>query len=478
MGLNPVVIENFPGLDLRTDPGDARGAIDLMNVTLNPGRARTRDGSATFFNPALAVSTIQPFGAQMIVCDTTNISAVDSTGTLIAATAGVTAGQIKGAALGTPAGSFFYIPTTAGVMKQWTGAAWSSPAGFPANGVLVGTMPSDNRLVVADIASKVWFSDPGAPTTFGANNFVQLAPGDGENITAIATYNNQVFIFKKTKFFVFYGNSADPAGNPVFNYRAVDTGTGAATYNVSATYHQHSVCVGDDGVYFQGKDGIYRTTGGPPQRFSEPLTPFYTYSTSPYWQPNPWNSANRICWDMTWCNGKLYVAYQLTGTVQNVVFVYDRATGAWSAWDFPAQCLCSFRANATDVHDVLAAGKLSANTVVRFDPALTTDSGSAIVSRYRLPFEDYGSPRRKRLRETILEGTGTVTAQWSKDWGTLTTGSSVVLGTSPALATARQRLAMLGNSFSLQLGASSGAWAVNRVQANVSDALGGPEITV
>jgi hypothetical protein len=100
------------------------------------------------------------------------------------------------------------------------------------------------------------------------------------------------------------------------------------------------------------------------------------------------------------------------------------------------------------------------------------------VSRYRLPFEDYGSPRRKRLRETILEGTGTVTAQWSKDWGALTTGSSVALGTAPAIATARQRLAMLGNSFSLQLGASSGAWAVNRVQANVSDALAGPEITV
>jgi hypothetical protein len=478
MGLNPVSIENFPGLDLRADPGDSRAAIDLMNVTLDPGRVRTRDGSAVFFNPALSVTTIQPFNSQMIVCDTTNFSAVDNTGTLIAATAGVAAGNIKGAALGTTAGSFFYIPTNAGVMKQWNGAAWSSPAGFPANGVLVGTMPADNRLVVADVGSKVWFSDPGAPTVYGANNFVVLTPGDGENIMAIATYNNQVFVFKKTKFFVFYGNSADAAGNPVFNYRAVDTGSAAARFG--SGYHQHSVCVGDDGVYFMGRDGVYRTTGGPPQKFSEPLTPYFTYTTGPFWQGNSWQSTTRPNYDMTWCNSKLYVSVT-TPTVSGqfaIVFVYDRATGTWSAWDFNAQCLCAYTANAADLRETLAAGKGTSNNVVRFDPTLTTDSGSAIVSRYRLPFEDYGSPRRKRLRETILEGTGTVTAQWSKDWGALTTGSSVVLGTSPAIATARQRLAMLGNSFSLQLGASSGAWSVNRVQANVSDALAGPEITV
>jgi hypothetical protein len=474
MGLSPVIVENFPGLDLRSDPGDARGAIDLMNVTLEPGRVRTREGSATFFNPALAITGVQPFGAQLIVADTTNFSAVDATGTLIAATAGVAAGNGKGAALGTPAGDFFYIATNAGVVKQWTGAAWSSPAGFPANAVLIGTMPADNRLVVADIGSKVWFSDPGAPTVYGANNFVLLTPGDSETIMAIATYNNQVFIFKKTKFFVFYGTTADAAGNPVFNYRVVDTGAGAARFGTN--YHQHSVCVGDDGVYFQGRDGIYRTTGGPAHRFSDPLTPFYTLTTGPFWQGAAWASTARPNYDMAWVNSKLYVSYQAGSG--SIMMVYDRLTATWSAWDFPATALCAFKQNASDLREALVAGKSTANLVARFDNTLTTDSGSAIVSRYRLPFEDYGSPRRKRLRETIIEGSGSPTVQWSRDWGALTAGSALTLGVAPAIIDQRQRLAMRGNSFSLQIGAASGAWAVNRVQANMVDEQSGPEITV
>lgn len=477
MGLAPVIIEQFPGLDLRADPGDSRGAIDAMNVTIEPGLVRTRDGSSTFFDPALSVTAVQPFNGQVIVCDTTNISAVSNTGTLIAATAGVVAGNGKGAALGTTGGDFFYIATNAGVVKQWTGAAWSSPAGFPANTVLIGTMPIDNRLVVADTASKVSFSDPGAPTTFGANNFVQLTPGDGEHIMAIATYNNQVFVFKRTKFFVFYGNSVDSTGNPVFNYRAVDTGTGAARFGT--TYHQHSVCVGDDGVYFVGRDGVYRTTGSVPHRISDPLNPFFTFTTGPFWSGNAWQPTARPNWDMTWCNSKLYVSLQtvLAGGTFAVVFVFDRALGAWSAWDFNAQCMCAVPTNAS-VRELLTVGKGTANTVVQFDPALTTDSGTAIVSRYRLPFEDYGSPRRKRLRETILEGVGAPLVRWSRDWGALTAGSTVQLGTAPAIADARQRLAMRGNMFSLQLGAASGAWSVNRIQVNLLDEQSGPEIDV
>jgi hypothetical protein len=52
VSLRPVTIEQFPGLDLRQDPGDAAGAIDLANITLEPGRVRVRDGTSLLYTPA------------------------------------------------------------------------------------------------------------------------------------------------------------------------------------------------------------------------------------------------------------------------------------------------------------------------------------------------------------------------------------------------------------------------------------------
>jgi hypothetical protein len=56
---------------------------------------------------------------------------------------------------------------------------------------------------------------------------VDLTPNDGEVITEWRVGAATLFVFKQTKFFVFYGNSTDGSGNPVFNYRSVDLGVGA-----------------------------------------------------------------------------------------------------------------------------------------------------------------------------------------------------------------------------------------------------------
>jgi hypothetical protein len=486
MGLNPVSIENFPGLDTRTDPGDSRGALDLSNVTLEQGSVRTRDGSASFFTMGSRVIYASLFergaNAPHVIFGATgtpgSLTAVTSAGVSVASTAVASlTNPLAGVRIGTTANSYFYIANpNAATLTRWDGAAWTFPAVLPAgitNPYAISYSPTDNRLAVA-FQSQLSFSDPGAPETFGANNFVKLTPGDSENINAMCVFNNQLFVFKTTKFFVFYGTSADPAGNPVFNYRTVDTGNG-----LWGGINGQAVAVGDDAVYFLGRDGIYRTTGSTPVKMSSPLDGVFGVAPiNPFWQGGTFKSQSATFTTLLWFDGRLYVSLPMSTSV-NTVFVYDRRLNSWSWWNLDARALASAGASAAvnDARRLVFQNGNNANTF-RMDPTLSADAGSAIVSRYRLPFEDYGSPRRKRLRETIIEGTGTVTAQWSKDWGALTTGSSVVLGTSPAIATARQRLAMLGNSFSLQLGASSGAWSVNRVQANVSDALGGPEITV
>jgi hypothetical protein len=483
VSLRPVTIEQFPGLDLRADPGDARGAIDALNVTIEPGRIRSRDGASLFFTAGSTLASVHTHpiaaGTQVLVAASGTpgtISAVTSNGTLIASdsTKTIFTRGLTQVAIGTPTASYSYLGNeNLTTLTRWDGAAWTYPAVLPAvitNPKVVGLSPTDNRLAVAQ-GSTIAFSDPGAPETFGANNFVRLTPGDGEDIWAMAAFNSQLFVFKESKFFVFYGNSTDSTGSPVFNYRPVVNGQGVYNGILGAA------CVGPDGVYFVAKDGVYRTSGGPGVKVSAALDPFFLgQGTSSFWNGGTWDPQGRDH-RLAWLDGCLYVAVA-TGLSTSVMFIYTPALDAWTFRDTAVRgfAVTSPSASANLRRRLVYA--TTGTTVLRTDPTLTADNGAAIVSRYRLPFETYGTPGEKRIRETLIEGTGTPTVQWSRDWGSLTTGSAVTLGTSPAVAVGRQRLATRGRAFSLQLGAASGAWAVNRVQPNIGEGVRGVEVTV
>jgi len=328
---------------------------------------------------------------------------------------------------------------------------------------------------VIDANSKVSFSDQGAPETFGVNNFVQLTPGDGNPITGADIFDNKLFVFKADKFFVFYGNTADASGNPVFNYRTVDTGIGCYIGN---NYPMKAYAAGPDGLYFQGYDGIYKTSGGPPVKISQALDPFFqlqsTTRINPFWSYGYWQNPD----DFVFMNGKLYVrcSYIIpgSGTGHFMVLVYDTVTGAWSAWPDYAP------GGGTGI---VPGGIMQWNRglyigmdkdVLLQTAGTTTDAisgvATAFISVYRLPFEDFGFPTRKRIRETIVDGYGFVLVQWATDWGALDTGSVTMnLGTAPAIGVNRQRRARRGRYFSLQLSTTSSAWQVNRIRANLAD---------
>lgn len=478
MSYQAVTIEQFPGLDLRADPGDASGAIDAMNVTTERGAIRSRDGSTAFFSPTGVPCFLFNYNdSQLIVASRAspaNLYAVSNAGVTVASTttpAIFNADFFSGVAIGTSANSYVYV-SAGNVIKRWDGATWTAPGGMPANPGVLSMSPTDNRLIVCS-ASKVSFSDPGAPETYGANNYAYLVPGDGEAVNGAAVFNNQTFIFKRTKFFVFYGQNKGPTGDPEFNYRTVDAGVGM--HSVAP----QSVCAGSDGVYFIGADGIYRTTGGPAVKISAPIDPFFVGNIGPYWQGATFNAGITGATFLStvrlgWVNNRLYAGLgtSAASVTPGVTMVYDAQLQTWSVWSVHSGAIVGFpRSTATGDERTVFLASVGVSKILKVTSGVSADDGTAIVSRYRLPFESYGKPGEKRLRETIVEGTGSPTVQWSKDWGSLVTGSAVTLGTSPALATSRQRSALRGRTFSPQIGASSGAWAVNRVQANISDAI-------
>jgi hypothetical protein len=491
VSLRPVTIEQFPGLDLRADPGDSRGAIDLSNVVMEPARLRTRDGSSTLFtlpaNPDGIYHLSESFPAGISAIPTTILSSSGFSSTLVAVTAagasvttpsggGILSG-FSSVAMGTPTATQCYV-AAAGLLV-FNGTTWTNVS--PGSGLGIGPVcsvlalyPVDNRMMACD-QSVVYFSDPGAPATFTGSNYLLVTPGDGETIQGAATFNNQVFVFKTSKFFIFYGTSIDSTGKPIFNYRMVDTGIGASGGLTFFTHHPGHVVAGDDGVYFLSTRGIYKTTGGAPVCISGKLQAWFDGTASPFWPGAAWNPASDSC-KLMWVNGKLYFS---TGTTAgNGIFVWDRDLDTWSWWNLTVSALGSLPRSNTSSQLQLTFGFTNQRTLRVMGPGLTDDSGAAIVSRYRLPFETYGNPGEKRIRETIVEGTGTPTVQWSRDWGSPVTGSTVTLGTSPAVAVGRQRLAIRGRAFSLQLGAASGAWAVNRVQPNIGEGVRGVEVTV
>jgi hypothetical protein len=479
---SPVVVEQFPGLDLRADPGDSRGALDAQNVSIDPDAVRVRGGLQTFYTAATKPVFLDRFqrssgAVQMIMAQksaTNTYQAIRSDGTVLASSSltGASDYGASGVALGTSAAEYFFLAYGGATFRRWDGSAWSTPAGtFPTSVKVFSILPTDQRLVAITDADVVWFSDPGAPETYTSTSFLRLTPGDGERINGAATYNNQTFIFKYTKFYVFYGTSDNPSapGTPLFNYRTVNTGIGM--YYTSP----QSVCTARDGVYFIGQDGVYRTTGGPPEKVSRPLDPFWSRNPSAFWLGGSWaettNNSN-IPGRIVALGNMLYVSVPVSSSA-NVVFVLNLDTRVWSMWNINASAIVPFpyglAAAVTTTTDVIYFADAANFKIGRYDLTATSDhSGTAIVSRYRTPFNTFGDPHEKKVREVIVEGVGSPTVQVSHDWGALATGGAVTLGTSPATAVGRRRDAMRGRAFSLQFGASSGLWAVNRAQVNVS----------
>jgi hypothetical protein len=470
-------IGQFGGLNLTAAPDEVGPfqCIDCLNIDLDKrGQVRSRDGYTNFVTPSnvnrfyqitrfyttaglkqVVFSGQTKVGAGPIV---PKVWAYDNAATPLSS-AGVSAGALL-VRTGTPSAEYLYALDATTTWTRWNGTAFSTVLGMPA-ARFAAVQATDNRLVVGYVGtnvSRVQFSDPGAPETFGANNYVDLDPGDGEPITAIAAWHELVFVFKQTKYFVFYGTSTGPTGDPVFNYRPVRI-TGAYADNSILT---RPAIAGTEGVYFFDGRSVWLTSGGEPTRVSSAIDPYLQAKTLPFFSSASGLDTSSIfaSISLSYAVGRLWLT--LPASSGSTTFVYDPELATWMLWNMPVTSATQVRLSADNEELVFAS--TTNGSVYRFGPAYSDDNGTAITSRYRSGLYDLGIPdAEKDIRATRVYGTGAPTFKMSKDFGSLGTGQALTLGTSPAIAsgmaTNNPRPATL---FSYELSGTS-AWSVQRL---------------
>lgn len=456
MALSPINVSAWGGLNLSGDPGDVglARAVSVQNVvTDQAGSIRARDGFDKVDGNAVTspvwMGTISDgfvtVGATGLRAYNTSYAVTDTeVSTFATATHAVTANH-----------ELFVVDASFN-FYSYDGTTIGGPISAGRSKYLA-VQPVDDRIVGAGTLSgsnsaRVTFSDPGATAAsiaFSADNWVEIR-GDVGVVRMTVGWENLLFVLFDYGFAVFYGNSTDSSGGSIFNYRMVRTGIGCS--------YDYAACAAQDGVYFINTDGVYRTTGGPPELVSGALQPFFDERNNGFFTPNGPLTSPRIHAG----DDRLYV-WQSGATG---MFVMDFRTREWTYWVLATAPYALLPLSTPG--EFLFAN--STGQLHKFSPDYTDDDGTAIASHYQSGFQLLADGAKGRVRRFHLEGIGTVNHATAVDYGAAGTTASVAMGTSPAVAIGNDNRAAKGRGLSFKVSAASGAWQLNRWRAHAAGA--------
>jgi len=376
--LKAIPFPNFPGLrlDQGLDEVGAGGAIFLRDVDWDGslGKLRSRDGfkklkaaEATGTYKALFPhSSLRLLATKRVTAESVKLVAIDREGTeKTEATWTKEVCKANFAHYGIPTASYTYGRGAVTSMKpiRFDGTTFTEPTckifegttetgsgkEMPRANFMQAWPDQRNRMAFANMGatggpngaasnnSRIWFSKAGSAEEFETTAFVDLGVGDGEEIVGMCLYGGQIFVFKETKFFVFYSVSLNESAQPEFNFREVSMGEGsrmkrAAQTELAETSDQ--ICApGPDGVYFATTDGVYVTAGGAPTKISQALRPLE--EASPFAGPMATflNGSTESCrWPAA---GIVVLGTRVFVKRYEYLFIYDIPTQEWLCWKMP-----------------------------------------------------------------------------------------------------------------------------------------------
>lgn len=456
-------LTKFGGLILNVDPSDVGwdAAVDLSNVDLDQhGEISTRDAftdvvsvSATLDGGPVAFETSNADTSLVIIKRTnaSNRALVSYTpgGTLTdieASFSNTLTAPLHGARFGDDSGNeYVYLAAGLGTIWKYDGSAFASVTGSP-DATLVSIWPGSNRLVANDGASKLTFSDQGDPETF-SDNTLELTPGDDSDFTGLLSWQNEVFAFKRGRFFVFTSESELDDGTPVFNYYTAD-GRGSVIHPVA----------GPDGIYYFDGRSVWVTTGDSHDRLSAPIEPFLRGDVE----------IGGVALDslvpptLTYSGERLYFSFSTSAGGEAVNFVYDTRIKTWTVYSafggtYAFGGVVTLHSHAGFPLDVFAMFDDDAGTVkvALFDDSLTQDGGDTDIDwHYKTGYRAPADPYRITSRDATVWGTGSANLQLltrgARTGDTADTGDDLTLGSTDP-APARRRKTVRGVEFAMYL---------------------------
>lgn len=207
--------------------------------------------------------------------------------------------------------------------------------------------------------------------------YIDVSPGDGEDITGGIKFSNALLVFKKNYTYrIFSINETDPDPK-------IFVGT-----------HSHkSITLAKDGVYFHHPSGIYRMRStGAAEEISRPINSIIqSVSRSYYSSVSSWKDNDHVYFSL----GDVTADGE---TISNCVARFTISTQVWTIYSYPYQ----FRVG-TDYDDgsnILQVVGDSDGNVYTYNSG-TSDNGTAIY--YRLDTKAYTMSGLRSQRKTITK---------------------------------------------------------------------------
>lgn len=271
----PIAFKEWRGLNIRDNSnfikdGEMSSCVnfDIATggyLTKRKGFKTLHDGST--LGAAVNVRLLGHFfnGTVSQIIVTTGVKVFRSTDGITWTEVLIAAASIPNAEWGVQYTNNFYIIRRSSTVVQWDGTTATSLAGTP-DGTVAAV--HKDRLFVVDsqdtaTGSRLYYSDIAAFGTFPGSNFIDVSPGDGESIVALAVYQDILFIFKWTKIYGLYiqGTTSDWA------LRSINPAIGCIS--------KYTVKEVEGFLYFVGARGVYRTDGVNIEDISQPVEPAF-----------------------------------------------------------------------------------------------------------------------------------------------------------------------------------------------------------
>ena len=205
-------------------------------------------------------------------------------------------------------------------------------------------------------------------------DYVDINPGDGENMTGLKRFSLELLVFK-----------------PNYIYRFKTSGTDPDPLIKVGTRSNESIVEGKRGLYFAHDSGIYRYSGGYPVEISRPVSDIY--DAVPYSQLDDiiaFNDSDHVYFSL----GNVTVAETKESvTIRNCVLRFTESSEVWTVYSLSNEARAGITYN-------------SGSAISRI---IGTDHG--VVATFGSGTTDFGEPIKYRLRTKWYEWEGMATSK-------------------------------------------------------------------